>query len=219
MICPHCGVGVNIDWSQEDATLFDNNDIFIKGNAMQYGFCSECKGFILYVYEGEGYKEDYPDGSFLRLTKPILSYPKYASVRNLPNIIPNNYLSLFKEAEQVMQISPRSSATLSRFLLQGLFHEELKIKKGNLEQEIQAFSERADVPSKLGSMLQVMRKIANFAAHPKKSTNSNEIIDVNKGEAEIMLDLIYEVFDYVFIKPSQQKEFLASAKDRYGIEI
>ena len=100
-----------------------------------------------------------------------------------------------------------------------IFHEELGIKKANLENEIQAFSVRTDVPSKLGSMLQVMRKVANFAAHPKKSTHSNEIVDVNKGEAEIMLDLMYEVFDYVFIKPKQQEEFLSMAKEKYGIEI
>ena len=68
-------------------------------------------------------------------------------------------------------------------------------------------------------MLHVMRKVANFGAHPKKSTHSNEIVEVESGEVEIMLDLIAEVFDYVFIKPKQEEEFLTGVKNKYGIEI
>ena len=72
-------------------------------------------------------------------------------------------------------------------------------------------------------MLQVMRRVANFGAHPKKSTNSNEIIDVEVGEADIMLnrrgDLINELFDYLFIKPQRQKEFLQSIKEKYNIDV
>ena len=46
-------------------------------------------------------------------------------------------------------------------------------------------------------MLQVMRRAANFGAHPKKSTNSNEIVEVEEGESTIMLDLLEEVFDTI----------------------
>ena len=67
-------------------------------------------------------------------------------------------------------------------------------------------------------MLQVFRKVANFGAHPKKSTNSKEIIDIEKGEADVMLELIEELFDYVFIKPKRQEEILKKISEKYGIE-
>ena len=68
-------------------------------------------------------------------------------------------------------------------------------------------------------MLQVFRKVANFGAHPKKSTNSGEIIEVESGEAEIMLDLLEELFDCIFVKPKQQEQFLAEVNEKYGIEV
>ena len=100
-----------------------------------------------------------------------------------------------------------------------ILHEELHIKKKNLEDEITELETKADIPSTLITMLQVMRKVANFGAHPKKSTNSNEIIDVETGEADIMLDLINELFDYIFIKPQKQRDFLQSIKEKYNIDI
>ena len=74
------------------------------------------------------------------------------------------------------------------------------------------------IPSTLIAMLQVFRKVANFGAHPKKSTNSKEIIDVEKGEADVMLELIEELFDYIFIKPKRQEEILKKISEKYGIE-
>jgi hypothetical protein len=67
-------------------------------------------------------------------------------------------------------------------------------------------------------MLQIMRRVANFGAHPKKSTNTGEIVEVEKGESDIMLDLILELFDYLFIKPKQQEQFLKKIEEKYGIK-
>ena len=76
------------------------------------------------------------------------------------------YIDLYRESEQVNDISPRASATLSRYLLQMLFHEELRISKRNLEEELKELEEVPNVPSELVTMLQVMRRVSNFGAHP-----------------------------------------------------
>jgi len=144
-------------------------------------------------------------------------YPRYATARKLHEFIPHQYAELFRESEEVNNISPRASATLSRYLLQMLLHEELHIHKRNLEEELKELEGMNNVPSKLVSMLQIMRKIANFGAHPKKSTNSNEIVEVEEGESAIMLDLLEEVFDYIFVKPKQQEDFLKTIQEKYGI--
>ena len=105
-----------------------------------------------------------------------------------------------QEALQVNSISPRASATLSRYLLQNILHEELKISKRNLADEISELEKVPSIPSTLIAMLQVFRKVANFGEKTKKSTNSSEIVDIEKGEADIMLELIEKLFDFVFIK-------------------
>lgn len=125
---------------------------------------------------------------------------------------------MFHESELINNISPRSSATLSRYLLQMLLHEELHIEKRNLEQELDELEKGSEVPSNLITMLQIMRRVANFGAHPKKSTNTGEIVEVEKGESDIMLELILELFDYLFIKPKQQEQFLKKIEEKYGIK-
>lgn len=47
-----------------------------------------------------------------------------------------------------------------------------------------------------------MRNIGNFAAHPIKSTNTGEIIDVEPGEAEWLLDVLEGLFDFYFVQPA-----------------
>lgn len=59
-------------------------------------------------------------------------YPPQEKPTILDPLIPPKYESLFHESELVNNISPRSSATLSRYLLQMLLHEELHIEKGTL---------------------------------------------------------------------------------------
>lgn len=145
-------------------------------------------------------------------------YPRYSVGRVLDQYVPLKYAQLFHESEEVNNISPRASAALSRYLLQMLLHEELHIQKRNLEDEIKELESRSNIPANLITMLQVMRRVANFGAHPKKSTNSNEIVEVETGESAVMLDLLEEVFDYIFVKPKQQELFLKGIEEKYGIK-
>lgn len=57
-------------------------------------------------------------------------------------------------------------------------------------------------------MLNAVREIGNFAAHPIKSDSSAEVIDVEIGEAETNLDVLEELFDEVFVKPTLQDQKL-----------
>lgn len=84
--------------------------------------------------------------------------------------------------------------------------------------EITELENKQSISSNLITMLQVFRRIANFGAHPKKSTHSNEIIEIEKGEAEVMLQLLEELFDFVFIKPKKREEFLRTVSEKYGIK-
>jgi hypothetical protein len=55
----------------------------------------------------------------------------------------------------------------------------------------------------LAEGIDAVRNIGNFAAHPIKSTNTGEIVDVEPGEAEWLLDLLEGLFDFYFILPAE----------------
>ena len=218
MKCPHCATGVCIAWREVTFPIPSPDDEDDRGGyTIQYGFCPECEKLIIQLqhglesgYAGEYWIEDIDEKSII--------YPRYTVRRELDQYVPPKYAQLFLESDEVNNISPRASATLSRYLLQMLLHEELHIHKRNLEDEIKELENESNIPTKLVTMLQVMRRVANFGAHPKKSTNSNEIVEVEAGESAVMLDLLEEMFDYIFIKPKQQELFLKGIEEKYGIK-
>lgn len=219
MICPHCGIGVSIDFEPSYYQIPSEHSENKGGFCIETGFCPECNGFIAVVQKGNKLYEN-NNQQWLEETLPKeFMYPKFPSSTILDNSIPEDYQKNFREAEQILPISPKASATLSRYLLQMILHKQLNIKKRNLEEEINAFSDMTNIPSNLVTMLHVLRKVANFGAHPKKSTNSNEIVEVEAGEAEIMLDVIRDTFDFVFVKPKQEEKFLKEVKSKYGIMV
>ncbi len=53
----------------------------------------------------------------------------------------------------------------------------------------------------LAHNVDAIRHVGNFAAHPMKSTTSGSIVDVEDGEAEWLLDVLEELFDYYYVAP------------------
>lgn len=219
MKCPHCGTVVHIQW-EEVSFPAAHSEKFYKsdGYSIQHGFCPACCKLIVQLQHGKslGWNEN---GCWVdQIDEEQIIFPRHSTSRKLNRFIPEKYALLFRESEEVNSISPRASATLSRYLLQMLLHEELHIQKRTLEEELKELEKMNNIPSKLVTMLQVMRRVANFGAHPKKSTNSNEILEVEIGESSVMLDLLEELFDYIFVKPKQQEIFLKDIVEKYGIQ-
>ena len=220
MKCPYCFTSINLNTKKtvfrDELCIFDD-DYEDTGYALKYGFCPECNRPIVLLAEGK-YCNAMSGDYIAEEGENIILYPKFPSVTQLSNFIPQKYVALYQEAEQVNNISPRASATLSRYLLQMILHEELNIKKRNLEEEITELESQSHIPSTLVTFLQGMRRVANFAAHPKKSTNSAEIVEIEEGESAVMLELINELFDFVFVKPAKETEFVKKIEAKYGIK-
>lgn len=214
--CPYCGTRVYLklygNGYEEKAQ--DKKG----GYNVVADFCPSCDKFIVVVEHGTRYQNSQYYDEACDIDSREVVYPSFSSGRILDEAIPQNYVSNFREAEQVLAISPKASATISRYLLQLILHEEFRISKKNLEEEIKELEARQTISSNLAKMFQVFRKVANFGAHPKKNTNSGELVEVAQGEAEIMLDLLEELFDCLFVKPKKQEDFLKNIKDKYGIE-
>jgi hypothetical protein len=89
------------------------------------------------------------------------------------------------------------------------------VKKGNLADEIQEVIDGGKLPSDLNDSIDAVRNIGNFAAHPMKSQQSGEIVDVGPNEADWTLDVLEELFDFLFIRPAQRQK----KKDALNVKL
>jgi Domain of unknown function (DUF4145) len=131
----------------------------------------------------------------------IRAWPKGVARAPLSTHVPQKYASDYREACLVMRDSPKASAALSRRCLQLLLRDEAKVKPGNLSVEIDQALASKMFPASIAGAVDGIRQIGNFAAHPMKSTNSGEIIEVEDGEAEWCLDVLESLFDFYFVQP------------------
>ena len=106
----------------------------------------------------------------------------------------------------MLQDSAKASAALSRRCLQHVLREKARVKKSNLADEIQQVLDSRKLPSHLAEGIDAVRNIGNFGAHPIKSTNTGEIVDVEPGEAEWNLDVLEGLFDFYFVQPELLKK-------------
>jgi hypothetical protein len=58
------------------------------------------------------------------------------------------------------------------------------------------------LPTHLVEIIDAVRNIGNFAAHPIKSKHTGEILPVEPEEAEWNLDVIEALFDFYYIQPA-----------------
>lgn len=145
--------------------------------------------------------------------KIIEVYPDKVNIVIAPEI-PEKYANDFREAQLVLDLSPKASAALSRRILQNVLREEFKIQENSLAKEIEIFITLSNIPSYLTDAVDAIRNIGNFAAHPLKDTNTGEIVDVEVGEAEWLIEVLNFLLDFQFIqrKKLQQRKNQLNAK-------
>jgi len=167
--------------------------------------CPSCQEMVVIYRAGEGSERS--DGSIdLYLVKQ--SYVIYPEEKNLlvPDEVPQEYRGELEEANSALSYSAKASAALSRRLLQKVLNKELNIKKRDLSLEIDEFIEKSNAPTYLTGALDAVRHIGNFASHPMKYTNTGQIVDVEEGEAEWLIDVLESLFDFVFVQPERLKK-------------
>lgn len=119
----------------------------------------------------------------------------------IPPEVPEEYRRDLLEAHAALQYSTKASAALSRRLLQKALREKLGIKKKDLSLEIDEFINSGSAPTYLTEAVDAIRHVGNFAAHPMKFTNTGEIVSVEAGEAEWLLEVLESLFDFIFVQP------------------
>ena len=133
----------------------------------------------------------------------FIVYPQGVAARRVSPEVDKEFTGDFEEACRVLPYSEKASAALSRRCLQNLLREKAGSQGKDLAHQIQEVLDSGKLPSHLGKAIDVVRVIGNFAAHPIKSTNTGEVIDVEPGEAEWLLDTLEGLFDFYFVQPTQ----------------
>lgn len=193
MICPHCGIGTAPHFRR--ATFGGES-----GRHMDIlnGRCSECDLLIL-MGQWNVHSAD-----VTRPDPPFILYPAGPRPRPVAPEVDREFADDFREASMLLELSPKASAALSRRLLQRVIHEKAKITRRDLNAEIDAVIEAGDVSVNLAEDLDMIRTLGNFAAHPIKSTHAGQVVDVEPGEAEALLDVLEQLFDHYFVRPAQR---------------
>lgn len=200
MICPHCKTGIHAGFSSVQITHFVRKNGLNHAWAAKHQQCPECKEVFIYL-EGGSWSQA-PKGIAVNLHESHLIWPQ-DGYRVCPSEVPDTLRKDFLEAAAVLPKSPQASAALTRRCLQHLLREYAHTKAKDLALQIdEVLSSNALSPS-LADQLDAVRNIGNFAAHPQKSTNSGEILEVEPQEAEWNLDVLEELFDHYFVRPAQ----------------
>ena len=193
MKCPHCLVSFHVSWI--NAGILNDCKAHFK---IRSTVCPECeqRTFVL----------DRTPENILQSTS-VMFYPK-GTARPIPPEVPSEFADDFREACVVIGDSEKASAALSRRCLQNLLLEKAKTKAKNLANQIQEVIDSGKLPSQLVKAIDAVRNIGNFAAHPIKSKRTGEVIEVEPGEAEWLLDTLEELFDFYFVQPAKLEKKL-----------
>lgn len=194
MKCPHCTTSFHESWSSNNILQERPGGPVWRVHAL---FCPECSRFVaeLRTVSADGSEE---------LSRHLV-WPQHA-VRPVPAEVEPRFADNYKEAAATLGISPKASAALSRRCLQDALREKTKVKHANLDREIQEVIDSGSAPSWLAQNLDAVRVVGNFAAHPIKSENTGEVVDVEPGEAEFLLDVLDGLFDFYFVSPERAKK-------------
>lgn len=123
-----------------------------------------------------------------------------------PEIDDPHVVNDYTKAGLVLEDSPEASAALSRRCLQHILREKTGTKKKDLADQIQEVLDSNALPTAIAENLDAVRVTGNFAAHPMKSTNTGEIIDVEPHEAEWDLDVLEQLMDFYYVSPAIAKK-------------
>ncbi len=198
MKCLHCLVAFH----DKEKIIVVGEDVD-KGWAISSYECPSCKRLNLFLVNAEEIGHQQYAGAFLKnriSTTPIR--PKGSIRPPCPPEVPRSLSDDYTEACIVLPDSTKASAALSRRCLQNLLREAAKVKPSNLDNEIQQVIDSGHLPSHLSQVIDVVRQIGNFAAHPLKSQSTGEILPVEPEEAAWNLDVLEALFDFYFVQPT-----------------
>lgn len=200
MRCPHCTVEVH-DQSSVRSIEGTGLPLGRKFWASKHMSCPSCNEIVIWL--GKGYLPS--SESRIRFLEGRLVYPRSARRVPIGSEVPEHLRRDYREANEVLPVSAKASAALSRRILQAVLNRQGYTSR-NLVDQIEAVLNEGDttksLPTSLHKTIDAVRGFGNFSAHPITEQNSLQIVDVDPEEAEWCLEIVEQLFDHYYVRPA-----------------
>lgn len=199
MKCPHCFISIHINWRSSNILL--DNDQVLYGWKVVAANCPNCKRPIIVMSINAQINDDIWEQEYL-------VFPRFPTRIRVDNVVPAILRDDYAEACNVLSISPKASAALSRRILQAILKEQ-GYESSNLSKQIGDVLSETDaskaLPNYIRDVIDAIRNFGNFAAHPITDQTSLQIIDVEPQEAEWCLEIVEKLFEHYYITPARNQ--------------
>jgi Domain of unknown function (DUF4145) len=169
---------------------------------------NDCRRVIITVYTSFHDPDDDgsdPDDEDKVWEKSWIAFPPRAGDRPIDPLVPKELASDYREAAAILSDSPKASAAIARRILADILERYGGYADFQLSKRIEAFAKDTKHPPSLRENAKYLTQIGDFAAHTQKDTVTNEIVDVEQGEAEWTLDVIDGLFEHFIVAPERDK--------------
>lgn len=204
--CPYCGRDVRFLYAKIRHLDYGND--LPTGEGCRIGddpalriYCATCPACKQTIVQAEN------------KGKLWLVAPRHGMRRPLHSEVPPEISTDYHEAVLVLTDSPKSSAALSRRCLQSLLVLQGAKKSDLCDQLLELLPL---LPGYVQPYVDHVRKLGNISAHAKRSKTTGEIVEVEHGEAEWMLELLEELFDHFYTKPAESKAKQAALNAKFA---
>jgi uncharacterized protein DUF4145 len=204
MRCPHCTTDFHEDWNYGRFLRANGSPINVRFRGMEVFWhyrttvCSKCKDVVIEIAPINS------SGSSQILDWRMV-YPFGVSRGPISTEVPAEITNDYVEACNVLSISPKASAALSRRCLQNILHA-FGYKARDLAKEIDLLLDEPDpkkaIPQRLRDTIDAIRNFGNFGAHPINDKTALQIIEVDDHEAEWCLNILEECFEHFYVGPA-----------------
>ena len=206
MICPHCKVSIRETWEKIEIIVHDHVQYLI-----EYFVCLECHKLSMKFHgEADNYRliVSIQSNNHLTYFKPFekMLIPETNGREPIPKNVESEFVRDYNEAVMLLPHSSRSSAAMSRLCLQHYIEQKHNIKKSDLKQEIQELAKLKKYPSDIIKLFDYVRHYGKFGSHAVTNQLVGVIIDVDSDEAEALLSILEEMFDYDYARSKKYEE-------------
>ena len=202
MQCPHCSVAFREQWYSDSMRYPD-------GVASNWScittVCPGCDKPCIQIKERISTGNAAIDTVGRLLASAQWVYPNSRRRQSFGEEVPDNLKNDYYEACDIVLLSPRSSATLCRRVLETMLREQ-GYQQDDLYAQIQAVRVEEDPDKRLSAVLletiDAVRQFGNFSAHEKKDATGLRIVDVEPEEAAICLGIVEGLFERYYVRPA-----------------
>ncbi|REF11480.1 DUF4145 domain-containing protein [Pantoea ananatis] len=199
-VCPHCKHASVIRADDKIATHFDFSTTSgfkrygLQGTKCPNPACGKAS-IIFTVQRLVNYAGQVGTGNEAPTLVGLIPSNLVPDIKDYPDYIPSGIRQDYQEACSIVELSPKSSATLARRALQGMIRDFWQIKEENLSKAIKALEGKVD--SNIWDAIDGVRKVGNIGAHMEKDINT--IVEVSPDEATLLIEMIEMLLDEWYI--------------------